>query len=399
MLSDLAIKAAKPKGKQYRLTDEKGLYLLIRGSGSKLWRFDYRFEGMRKTLAIGPYPDVSLATARQERSKAREMLQKGISPSKDKAKKKNEALERVKNNFEAIAREWFEKQKPGWVDRHSITTMQRLEYNVFPYIGTEPIGGITPKFFLDVVLRRIEDRGAIETAHRVKQICGQIFRYAIITGKCERDPTADLKGGLKAHKVKHMAAITKAEGICGLLRAIDGYEGQAVTRYALQLAPLVFVRPGELRGAEWAEIDIKKALWKIPSHKMKMGREHWVPLSKQAVDVFQGVKTITGHGRYVFPSLRTDQRPMSNNTVLGALRRMGYSKEEMTGHGFRAMASTQLHEQGWPSEIIEKQLAHSEKNSVKAAYNHAEHLAERKKMMQSWADFLDMLRKQVNGGK
>lgn len=389
-LTDTAIRNAKPKDKQYKLSDEKGLYLLVKKAG-KYFRLDYRFSGKRKTLAIGVYPDVTLAEARQQRDDARKLFRKGVDPSQHKKDAKNMLQELAVNNFEAIAREWFDKNCNVWTNKHSSTVIRRLEFNVFPLIGGCPIKLIDAPELLKV-LEKIESRGAIETAHRVKQICGQVFRYAIAAGKADRDPSADLKGALTPVKPKSMATITDPIKIGGLLRAIGNYDGQIVTICALRLAPLVFVRPGELRHAEWLEIDLDNAEWKIPDHKMKMKLPHIVPLSRQAVDILMEIKPITGDGRYVFPSLRSTARPMSNNTVNAALRRMGYSKEEMTGHGFRAMASTILHEQGWPSDVIERQLAHTEGNSVKAAYNHAKHLPERRKMMQAWADYLDALK-------
>jgi len=314
-----------------------------------------------------------------------------VDPSQHKRDMKIMLQEQAVNNFEAIAREWFEKNCRVWTEKHSITVIRRLELNIFPFLGKRPVKLITAPELL-AVLRKIESRGAFETSHRVKQICGQIFRYAIATGRAERNPSADLRGALTPVKSKSMAAITDPKKIGGLLRAIEGYDGHIVTKCALQLAPLVFVRPGELRHAEWLEIDLDNAEWKIPAEKMKMNLAHIVPLSKQAVDILKEIEPVTGDREYVFPSLRSAQRAMSNNTVLAALRRMGYSKDEMTGHGFRSMASTILHEQGWPSDVIERQLAHTERNSVKAAYNHAEYLPERREMMQAWADYLEALK-------
>jgi len=286
------------------------------------------------------------------------------------------------------------KNKHIWTEGHSKTIIRRLELNIFPWLGTRPVASITAPELL-AVLRRIEDRGALETAHRVKQICGQVFRYAIATGRGERDPSADLRGALPPAKPKRMATITDPKQISELLRVIDGYEGHLITKCALRFAPLVFVRPGELRQAEWQEINFDQAEWKIPAEKMKMRISHIVPLSTQAIEILKEIEPLTGRSRYVFPSLRTAERPMSNNTVLAALRRLGYAKEEMSGHGFRAMASTVLHEQGWRSDIIERQLAHAERNSIKAAYNHAQHLPERRRMMQAWADYLGMLKEQI----
>jgi integrase len=389
-LTDTAIRNAKPKDKPYKLTDGKGLYLLVNKVG-KYFRFDYRYNGKRKTLALGVYPDIKLQEAREKHEEARKLLRNDIDPSLHKKISKHIKTEQAVNTFEFLAREWFGKFKHTWKPGHSRTITQRLEANVFPWLGGQPIAEISALEIL-AVLRRIEDRGAIETAHRVKQIISQVFRFAVATGRAENDPTAALRGALAPAKPKRMATITDPKKAGELLRTIDVYQGHFVTKCALRLAPLVFVRPGELRHAEWSEIDLDKAEWKIPGEKMKMGSPHIVPLSRQAIEVLKEIKPLTGRGRYVFPGLRTVERPMSENTILSALRNMGYAKEEMSGHGFRAMASTLLHEQGWPSDIIERQLAHVERNTVKAAYNHAQYLPERKEMMQAWADYLDRLR-------
>ncbi len=394
-LTDTAIRNAKPKDKPYKITDGKGLYLLVNKVGGKYFRFDYRFAGKRKTLALGVYPDTKLQEARDKHESARKLLRNDIDPSLHKKITKHIKTEQGVNTFEFLAREWFEKFKHTWKLGHSRTITQRLEANVFPWLGGQPIAEISTLEIL-AILRRIEDRGAIETAHRIKQIISQVFRFAVATGRAERDPTADLRGALAPAKPKRMATMTDPKKIGGLLRAIDVYQGHFVTKCALRLAPLVFVRPGELRHAEWREIDLEKATWKIPGEKMKMGSPHIVPLSRQAIEVLQEIKPLTGGGRYVFPGLRTAERPMSENTILSALRNMGYAKEEMSGHGFRAMASTLLHEQGWPSDVIERQLAHAERNSIKAAYNHAKHLPERQRMMQAWADYLVTLKLQEN---
>lgn len=389
-LTDIAIRNARPKKKQYKLHDAKGLYCLVNKVG-KYFRYDYRYGGKRKTLALGVYPTVKLQEARLKRDDARKLIVNGIDPVQYKKDTKAMHMEKAANNFETVAREWFVKNNPKWTKKHAKTIISRLEANMFPWLGKKSISEITAPELL-VALRRIESRGAVETAHRVKQICGQVFRYAIATGRAERDPSADLKGALASTRSKHMAAITDPKQVGGLLRAIDGYEGHIVTRCALKLAALTFVRPGELRCAEWYEVDFDQAEWRIPAEKMKMRSMHIVPLAEQSIAVLKELEPLSGHGKYIFPSLRTGQRPMSNNTVLAALRRMGYSKDEMTGHGFRAMSSTILHEQGWPSDVIERQLAHAERNSIKAAYNHAQHLPERCKMMQHWADYLDELK-------
>lgn len=389
-LTDTAIRNAKPNNKQYKLTDEKGMYLLVKKAG-KYFRLDYRFAGKRKTLALGVYPEVKLAEARVIRDEARKMIANGIDPGQVRKMQKTIQIEQTENNFEAIGREWHIKFSSKWSDSHAHKIIRRLELYIFPWLGARPISEIAPPELL-AVLRKIESKGILETAHRALQICGQIFRYAIATGRAERDISADLRGALIPVKHGRMATIIEPKKIGELLRAIEGYEGTPVAKCALKLAPLVFVRPGELRHAEWGEIDLEQAEWRIPAEKMKMKDPHMVPLSKQAISVLHDIWPLSGQGKYVFPSIRTNSRPMSNNTILAALRRMGYEKDEMSGHGFRAMASTILHEQGWPSDIIERQLAHVERNSIKAAYNHAQHLPERRKMMQAWADYLDGLR-------
>lgn len=389
-LTDTAIRNTKLQNKQYKLTDEKGMYLLVNKAG-RYFRLDYRFAGKRKTLALGVYPEVKLVEARKKRDDARKMIANGIDPCQARKVQKSIQVEQAENSFEAVAREWHGKYSTNWADSHAQKIIRRFELYIFPWLRSRPIAEITPPELL-AVLRKVESKGVLETAHRAQQNCGQVFRYAIATGRAERDPSADLRGALAPVKHGRMATITDPKKIGELLRAIDGYEGTPVAKCALKLAPLVFVRPGELRHAEWSEIDFDKAEWRIPVEKMKMKDPHIVPLSIQAVYVLTEIHPITGKGRYVFPSIRTYLRPMSNNTVLAALRRMGYTKEEMSGHGFRAMASTVLHEQGWLSDIIERQLAHAERNSIKAAYNHAQHLPERRKMMQSWADYLDRLK-------
>ena len=290
-----------------------------------------------------------------------------------------------------MAREWFATFSPKWVKGHSDKIFRRLERNIFPNLGGRPIADITSRELLGV-LRKVESRGAIETAHRTKQNCSQVFRYAVATGRAERDPTIELRGALTPSRERHHPSITDPKGIGGLLRAIDGYDGSLVTKCALRLAPLTFVRPGELRRAEWAEFNLDKAEWRIPPERMKMRELHIVPLSAQAVDAVKELQPLTGRGKYVFPGARTNGRPMSENTVNAALRRLGYSKDQMTGHGFRSMASTHLNEHGWHRDAIERQLAHAERDGVRAAYNFAEHLPERRRMMQAWADYLDALK-------
>lgn len=337
-LSDTAVRNAKPKEQPYKLTDERGLYLLIKPAG-KYWRFDYRFEGKRKTLALGVYPDIRLREARERRDEARKRLAHGIDPGAERKATKTAASE----TFEAIGREWFAKFSPGWAKGHSEKIIRRLERDVFPWIGARPLRDIAAPELL-AVLRRIEERGALDTAHRAHQNCGQVFRYAIATGRAERDPSADLRGALPPARGNHYPTITDPAAIGGLLRAMDGYQGGIVVRCALRLAPLVFVRPGELRRAEWGEFDLGKAEWRIPAARMKLRDEHIVPLSVQAVALLEELQPFTGLGRFLFPGERTDSQPISDNTLNAALRRMGYSREEMTGHGFRAMARTVLDE-------------------------------------------------------
>ncbi|MFO1348983.1 MAG: integrase arm-type DNA-binding domain-containing protein [Pseudomonadales bacterium] len=401
--SDMAIRTAKPEATP-RLKDGDGLYLLLKPSGSHWWRLDYSIGGKRKTLSLGTYPDTGLKAARDKAAEARQQVAAGIDPSDlRKASKVEQAkiLEADKriaeglplvDSFEDVAREWFAKFSPNWAVTHSSKIIRRLEVDVFPWLGRMPIANIEAMDVLQV-LRRIEARGALDTAHRAHQNCGQIFRYAIATGRAKYNPCPDLRGALPAVKQKHYPAITEPKAIGELLRAIDAYEGYFVTRCALRLAPLVFVRPGELRYAEWAEIDWEKAEWNIPASKMKMSEPHLVPLSAQAVAILQELQALTGTGRYVFPCARTNDSPMSDAAVLMALRRMGYTKEQMCGHGFRAMARTVLDEVlGCRVELIEHQLAHAVKDANGTAYNRTKHLPERKKMMQTWADYLDTLR-------
>lgn len=389
-LTDVKIRAAKPQEKPYKLADEKGLYLLVMPSGAKYWRLKYRFAGKEKTLSIGIYPEATLAFARGKCDEARKLLLNDTDPGLVKQIKKRAHLEAIENSFEHVAREWFAKFSVKWTADHGERILRRLEKDVFPWLGARPINEITAPEVL-AVLQRIESRGAVETAHRAHQNCSQIFRYAVATVRAERDPSVDLRGALTSVKQTHHASLTNPKEIGALLRAINGYKGQFVTKCALRLAPLVFVRPGELRHAEWCEFNLDAAEWRIPAEKMKMRVMHIVPLSKQAIDILNELKALTGDGKYLFPSVRSLKRPMSENTVLGALRRLGYTGDEMTGHGFRSMASTLLNEQGWNPDAIERQLAHGERNTVRAAYNYAEYLPERVRMMQEWADYLERL--------
>ncbi|RPJ22727.1 MAG: DUF4102 domain-containing protein, partial [Desulfobacteraceae bacterium] len=337
-LTDAKARNAKPKNNQFKLFDTDGLFLLVSPAGGKWWRFKYRLGGKEKLISLGTYPEVSLAQARARRDEARGQVADGIDPSQ--ARKALKAA-RVQNEstFEVVAREWHTKFTPTWTPGHAVTIKSRLEFNVFPWIGERPVNEIKAPELL-MVLRRIESRGAFETAHRIRSICGQVFRYAVATGRAERDPAADLRGALPPVKPKHHSAITDPEKVAGLLRAIDSYQGSLVTKCALRLAPYLFVRPGELRQMEWAQINLEAGEWNIPAEKMKTRQPHLVPLAHQTLEILRELHPLTGTGKYVFPNPRTSKRPMSNNAVLAALRRMGFEKEEMTGHGFRAMART-----------------------------------------------------------
>jgi integrase len=391
-LTDTAVKSAKAKAKPYKLTDERGMFLLVSPNGSKWWRLKYRIDSKEKLLSLGVYPDVGLKDARAKRDEARSQIADGIDPSIARQVSKTAKSERAANSFEIIAREWYGKFSPEWADSHASKILRRLEQDVFPWIGTRAIAEINARDLL-VVLQRIEKRGAIETGHRVRQTCGQIFRYAIATARADRDIAADLRGALQPAIATHHASITEPKAIGALLRDLAEYKGSPTTKTALQLAPLVFLRPGELRRAEWSEIDLDKSEWRIAAAKMKAKVQHIVPLSKQAIALLRDVHPITGEGRFVFPGVRAADRSMSENTVNAALRRLGYASDEMTGHGFRSMASTLLNENGWNRDAIERQLAHGERDAVRAAYNYAEFLPERRKMMQWWADYLDSLAK------
>lgn len=394
-LTDLAIKKLKPAEKAQKVSDGGGLYLQLNPNGSKLWRLKYRFGGKEKLLALGAYPSVSLAAARDGMIDAKRRLAAGADPGAErKAAKVAEATP------EAVALPTFRAVADAWANRQAVAPVTAMKTQwifdtfLYPDLGHRPIRDITARELL-AVLRKIEEAGKLETAKRAKIKAGQVFRYAIIEGLVDSDPSTSLRGALKPPKAKHHAAVTDPVRIGELLRAIDGFVGQPVTQAALRLAPLVFVRPGELRHAEWAELDLDGAVWRIPAEKMKMKAAHLVPLSRQAIEILQGLKPLTGAGRYVFPGLRTGSRPMSENTITAALRRMGYSGDEMTGHGFRSTAATRLNEMGWNADAIERQLAHAESNKVREAYTHAaQYLDDRKRMMAAWADYLDGLRSQ-----
>jgi len=398
MLSNLLINKTKPQAKTLRLSDGRGMYLEIAPNGGKWWRFKYRLNGKEKRISLGVYPDVGLADAREKREEARRKVAAGVDPSELRKAEAVALIESTENTFEAVAREWFGLFSKQWVPAHADKIIRRFELNVFPWIGTRPVKAITAPELL-AVLRRVESRGANETAHRALQVCGRVFRFAVATGRAERDPSRDLSGALAPTKEKHLASITDPEGVGALLRTIDAYSGSWITRCALRLAPLVFVRPGELRAAQWSEFDFEKAEWRIPAARMKMRVQHVVPLSTQAIAVLRDLQPLTGRFAFAFPGVRSRFRPMSENTITAALRRMGYSGQDMTGHGFRSMASTLLNEQGWNRDAIERQLSHGERDAVRAAYNYAQHLPERRKMMQAWADYLDQLKAQTLEGK
>jgi len=389
-LTDAKVRKAKAGEKPYKLFDGDGLFLLVKPNGGKYWRFKYRFAKKENVLAFGTYPEISLLEARQQRLDARKALANGIDPKIQQKAKKQAGTD--ENGFEVVAREWYGKNLHTWTPGHAKTIISRLESNVFPYIGKRQVIDITAPEVLRV-LRRVENRGAIESAHRIRTVCGQVFRYAVATGRADRDPTGDLKGALPPKQEKHMAAITDPVQFGGLLRAIGGYEGSFIVKCALQIQAYTFVRPGELRHAEWQEIDLDGALWSLPAEKMKMKQPHIVPLSNQAVDILKELHPLTGASRYVFPNGRTLARPMSENGILAALRSMGYTKDQMTGHGFRAAARTMLDEVLQQRlDLIEHQLAHAVKDPNGRAYNRTAHLEARKIMMQLWADYIDGLK-------
>ena len=397
-LTDTAIRNAKPgvkpngevTNKAYTMPDGRGLFLLLTPSGGKWWRFAYRFAGREQLLSLGVYPDVPLKRAREKLAEARQLLADGINPSAHRKATKAARADRAANSFEVVAREWYGKFSQDWAESHRRSILQRLERDIFPWLGANPISEISAPELL-VALRRVEERGALETAHRELGYCGQIFRYAIATHRAERDPSGDLRGALPPASKDHFAAITDPKLVRELLREIDGYQGSLTVKCALRLAPLVFVRPGELRKAQWADIDLDAGEWRYLITKTKT--QHIVPLAKQAVGILRELKSLTGDGRYVFPGARSPKRPMSDNAILAAFRRMGITKAEMSGHGFRAMARTILDEVlHVPAHLIEHQLAHAVRDPLGRAYNRTIHLPERHAMMQKWADYLEALR-------
>ncbi|MFC3785071.1 integrase [Sphingopyxis italica] len=394
-LTDLAIRNAKPGPKPIKLADGAGMFLLVTPAGGKLWRLKYRIDGREKLLAMGAYPEVSLSNARKRREEARTMIALGKDPSREKQRDKLRSRAQAADTFTAIADEYCAKRRRDGEKGWAPATATRSEYLLSLLnsgIGRLAIADIEPSDILAAV-RKIESKGNLESARRTLQLASMVFRYAVATARLRSDPTRDLRGALTAPTVTHYGAITDASRVGELLRAIDGYDGQGHTKLAMQLAPHVFVRPGELRHADWSEIDLENAIWTIPSEKMKMRKAHVVPLSRQVIAFFKKAKSHTGPSGYVFPSLRSRARPMSENTVNAGLRRLGYTSQEMTAHGFRAMASTLLNESGkWHPDAIERALAHADGDKVRAAYHRGAHWQERVEMAQWWSDYLDQLR-------
>ena len=389
-LTDTAIRAAKPSEKQQKLFDGSGLYLLLFPSGSKVWRFKYHFQGKEKLISLGAYPAVTLKDAREKAAEARKTLGGGKDPSAERQQSKLQH----RNTFEIIAREWHEKQSPAWSAAHAANVLRQMEKNLFPHIGSKPVGVITATELLSV-LRKIESRDAVTVARIARSLSSCVFRYAVMTGRAERDPAGDIRGAIVAHVTKNRAAITDPEKVGALILAIDNYSGELGVRFALNLMALTFCRPIEILQAEWSEFDFDDKLWRIPAAKMKMSRDHLVPLSPQAIAVLEEMRLLSGEGQYVFPGLRRGTATMRSQTLVLALRRMGFDRNETSAHGFRAMASTLLNEQGYSPDVIERQLAHVPSNQVRAAYNRAEYLPERRKMMDEWAAYLAELKEKA----
>lgn len=391
-LTALAASKARPRDKPYKLTDSHGLYLLVATQGGRYWRYNYRFGGKARTIALGVYPQVTLAQARSRRDEAKAVLAQGGDPTARRKEVFAQARFDAASSFRSVAEEWIAKRQREGLGDVTVGKIRWLLGFAYPALGDRRIGEIRTLDLL-AVLRTVEGRGRHESARRLRSVCGRVFRYAIATGRAEHDLTANLRDALTTPKVRHLAAITGSSEAGGLLRAIEGFSGHAVTRLALRLAPHVFVRPGELRHAEWTEIDFDNAVWSIPAAKMKMRRPHRVPVSRQSIAILKEARAITGKWQYVFPGFQSLRRPMSENALNGALRRLGYSGDEMTSHGFRAMASTLLNEMGsWHPDAIERQLAHAETDAVRRAYARGEYWGERVRMMQAWSDHLDVLR-------
>lgn len=388
LLTTPECKNATSEGRAIRkLHDGGGLYLWVYQDGSKFWRLRYWIDGKEKSLSFGAFPDIPLKEARARRDAERRKIEQNLDPSVEKKAAKIKSKQAATSSFEAVALEWYNKRAHTWVEHHARDVKRRLESNIFPEIGRRPIAEVEAPELLAAV-QKIENRGAHDLAHRVLQVCGQVFRYGIATGKCSRDVARDLRGALTPHVAKHQAAI-RPDQLPELLRAIDGYDqlGDLQTKLALQLLAITFVRTNELIGAEWSEFDLDNRVWVIPAQRMKMKTEHVVPLAKQALEILEQLKPLSGGSRYILPG-RNPDKPISNNTLLFALYRLGY-KGKMTGHGFRAVASTALNEMGFRADVIERQLAHCERNEVRGAYNRAEYIQDRTAMMQHWADYLD----------
>lgn len=389
-LTDTTLRNAKPSEKQIKLFDGHGLFLLIAPSGTKAWRLKYSFHGKEKLISLGLYPTVSLKEARERAATARKDIENGIDPS-EKRKLKKSACQ---NTFEGVALEWHEQNKHKWSEVYAKTIMHRMKRNLFPQIGSKPVHLVSAPELL-ALLRKIEARGAKDITHIVRSICSSVFRYAIATGRAERDPAADLKGALAPRVRRNLPSQTTPEAVGHLMIAIDNYPGTFVVRSALQLMALTFCRTGELRNAEWREIDLEDGLWRIPAERMKMSRDHLIPLSRQSVAILRKLQAYSGKDVYVFPNYKTEKRSMSKSALLGAIRRLGFENDEMCPHGFRSMASTMLNELGYNGDWIERQLAHVPRNIIRGIYNRAEYLPERRKMMQAWADYLDELRRKT----
>jgi integrase len=386
-LTDKQINALKPEAKSRKYFDGGGMYLEVSPSGGKLWRLKYRVNGVEKRISLGAYPEVSLKEARDKAYELRKTVREGLDPSVERRR----AKVRSRRLFVEVGREWFAKEKDAWTDHHRIATESRLNRLIYPRIGDMPIDTLLPPDVL-ALCNAVNTFVSVYMARLVRSLCGRIFRYAVTCGYIPSDPSRDLADALPAHRHKPMAALVEPKDIARLMKAIAVYDGDFRTCCALKLLPLLMVRTGELRAAEWTEFDFADKLWRIPGHKMKMGRDHLVPLSRQSLEILLKLKEVTGYGKYLLPGRRSDNRIMSENTVNAALRYMGFAREEMTGHGFRSMASTRLNEMGFRADIIEKQLAHEQDNSVRKAYNRAEYLNERRDMLQKWADYLDDLR-------
>jgi integrase len=391
-LTVLSIKNAKPQAKAYKLSDERSLFLLVMPNGAKYWRLRYRFLGKQKTLALGVWPEVGLAEAREKRDAARKMVEEGRDPCAEKKLRKIRAQFDAATTFKAVAEEWITKITREGRAEVTLDKVQWLLAKAYPLIGGRPVNQIEALEVL-AVLRKLEATGRYESARRMRSVISRVLRYGIATGRAQRDVAADLRGAIVVPKTKHYAAITSPKAVGELLRDIEQFSGYGITKFALQMSPHVFVRPGEFRKAEWSEFDFERAVWSTPAEKMKMRWPHQVPLSSQVLELLDKLRPRTGHGPYVFPACHSWKRPMSENTITLALRRMGYGQEEMTAHGFRAMAATLLNEMGiWNPDAIERQLAHMENNGVRRAYARGQYWDERVRMMQHWSDYLDQLR-------